>query len=60
MYSTIRLWIDQQKWIPIQTKFVEAGGDYLIMKLTNIKLNARISESVFDLKLPAGVQVIKL
>src|SRR5262249_15826591 len=50
LYRNIRLWMDQERWIPVQTKLTEASGDYMIMKLTNIKMNARIPDSAFDLK----------
>ncbi len=60
MFTGIRLWIDQQRWIPIQTRMTEASGDYMIIKFTNIKMNAKIPDSMFDLKMPKDVQVIKM
>ncbi len=60
MFANIRLWIDHQRWIPVQSQTTEAGGDYMIYKFTNLKMNVRIPESVFDLKLPKDVQVIKM
>lgn len=56
MFSTIRLWLDQQRWIPVQTKLTEASGDYLLIHFKDIKLNSNIANSVFDLKLPKDVQ----
>src|SRR5438093_9810003 len=38
LFSKIRLWMDQTKWIPIQTQMTEASGDYMIVKFTNIKM----------------------
>lgn len=60
MFTSIRLWMDEQRWIPIQSKLTEASGDYMIVKFTNIKMNTKIPESVFKLKLPKGVQVIRM
>lgn len=60
MFTTIRLWMDQQRWIPLQAKLTEASGDYMTIRFTNIKMNVKIPESAFDLKLPKGVQVIKM
>lgn len=60
MYRKIRLWMDEERWIPIQTRLTEASGDYMIVKFTNIKMNLKIPESVFDLKMPKDVQVIKM
>lgn len=56
MFASIRLWMDQQRWIPVQTKLTEASGDYLLINFTGIKLNSNIANSVFDLKLPKDVQ----
>jgi outer membrane lipoprotein-sorting protein len=60
LFSTIRLWLDQTRWIPIQTLVTEASKDYQLIKFTNIKMNAGISDSVFTLKLPKDVTVIKM
>ena len=60
LFNNIRLWIDQQRWIPIQSRLTEASGDYMLVKFTNIKMNVKIPESVFNLKLPKDVKTIKL
>jgi outer membrane lipoprotein-sorting protein len=60
LFTNIQLWIDQQRWIPIQIKTTEASRDYMIMKLTNIKMNVNIPSSTFDLKLPKDVQKVKI
>jgi outer membrane lipoprotein-sorting protein len=59
MFKSFRLWVDQTRWIPVQAQVTEAGGDYNIVKYSNIKTNERISGSRFDLKLPKNVQVIR-
>ena len=58
MFTAIRLWIDQMRWIPVQTRLTEASGDYLVVTFKNIRLNGRLRDSVFDLKLPKDVRVI--
>ena len=58
IFSNIRLWIDQERWIPLHTKLTEAGGDYLDVRFSNIKINGRLSNSAFELKLPEDVQRI--
>jgi outer membrane lipoprotein-sorting protein len=60
LFTNIQMWIDQQRWIPIQIKTTEASRDYMIMKFTNIKMNANIPSSTFDLKLPKNVQRVKI
>ena len=58
-FPSIVLWLDEQRWIPLQVRHNEASGDYQIAKFTNIKVNAGISNSVFAIKLPKDVQVSK-
>jgi outer membrane lipoprotein-sorting protein len=60
LFNKIRLWMDQTKWIPIQTQLTEASGDYMLIKFTNIKMNVKVPDSVFDLKMPKDVKTIKL
>jgi outer membrane lipoprotein-sorting protein len=58
--KSIQMWMDQQKWISVQIKATENSGDYGLYKFTNVKMNGAIPESVFDLKLPKDVRVLKL
>jgi outer membrane lipoprotein-sorting protein len=55
-FKSIRLWMDQTGWFPLQTKVTEASNDYQIVKFTAIKMNMKISDSVFSTKLPADVK----
>jgi outer membrane lipoprotein-sorting protein len=59
MFTVIRLWVDQKRWIPLQTKGTEAGGNYLMAKFTNIKLNGDIRDSAFRPNWPKDVQIIR-
>lgn len=58
--KSVRMWLDQQKWVSVQVKANEASGDYMLFKYSNIKLNGNISDSKFDLNMPKNVQVVKL
>jgi len=60
MFKSVRMWMDQQKWVAVQIKTTEKSGDYLTLKFMNVKLNANIPDSVFDLKMPKDVKVIKM
>ena len=60
MFKSVRMWMDQQKWVAVQIKTTEKSGDYLTLKFSNIKTNANIPDSVFDLKMPKDVKVIKM
>ena len=59
-FKSVRMWMDQQRWISVQIKTTENSGDYMSLKFMNIKLNGNISDSVFELKMPKDVHVIKL
>jgi outer membrane lipoprotein-sorting protein len=58
--KSVQMWMDPKKWVAVQLKVTENGGDYFVLKYSNIKLNTNIPESVFDLKLPRDVRVLKL
>src|SRR4030095_8656910 len=58
--KSVRMWMDQKRWVAVQIKVTEGSDDYFILKYTNIKLNANIPESVFQMKLPTGVRVLKM
>ena len=57
-FAKIVLWIDAQRWIPIQQKLVEPTRDYLLILFADIEINPPLSKSAFDLKLPKGTQLI--
>jgi len=59
MFQSIRMWLDQKAWHAVQIKTVEKTNDYLIVKFTNIKLNAGLPDSRFKLNLPKDVKVIR-
>ncbi|MCI0721616.1 MAG: outer membrane lipoprotein carrier protein LolA [Acidobacteria bacterium] len=59
MFSQIWLWIDPALGLPIQTRLTESSGDYLTFQLENIKLNPKLSDKIFKLNVPSGVQKIK-
>ncbi|MFH1965784.1 MAG: outer membrane lipoprotein carrier protein LolA [Acidobacteriota bacterium] len=58
-FVRIVLWIDAEMWVPVQQKLVEPTQDYLLITFNNIRLNANVRKSEFDLKLPGDVKVIK-
>lgn len=60
MFRSVQMWMDQEKWVSIQIKTTESSGDYLNLKFYNIKINPRIPDSTFVLKLPSDVRVLKM
>lgn len=55
----IHLWLDLASWVPVQQKFFEVGGDYLVTRYTEIKVNVPIPESKQRLSAPRGTKRIK-
>ena len=60
MFKSVRMWMDPEKWVATQIKTTEGSGDYMTVKFTNIKMNPSIKDSVFDLKMPKDVRVLKM
>ena len=59
LFSRIQLWVDHKHWIPIQTRLIEASDDYLTILLSNIKINPRLSDRTFELKVPSEFERVK-
>jgi outer membrane lipoprotein-sorting protein len=59
LFSSITLWINKSTGLPVQDKFQEPSGDYLLLTFSDEKLNAKIPQSTFDQKLPADVGIQK-
>ena len=55
----IDLWVSEENWMPIQQQFFERSGDYLIARYSNLKVNPRMSPSVFKIKAP-GAERLKM
>ena len=60
LFKSVRMWMDQQRWVGVQIRTTESSGDYMIVKFSNIKTNGNISDSVFELKMPKDVHVMKM
>jgi len=59
LFTSVQMWLDPVRTVAVQLKTVEGSGNYLIVKFSDIKLNQRVDDSVFSLKLPKDVTVIK-
>jgi outer membrane lipoprotein-sorting protein len=58
-FVKIVLWVDDQMWVPIQEQLVEPTEDYLLIRFSDVELDADLSRSDFELKLPADVKIIQ-
>jgi outer membrane lipoprotein-sorting protein len=60
VFKSVQLWMDQEKWVAAQIRTTESSGDYMIVRFSNVKTNSGISDSVFELKMPKDVHVMKM
>ncbi|HET9177572.1 MAG TPA: outer membrane lipoprotein carrier protein LolA [Terriglobia bacterium] len=47
--SKVQLWISEESWLPVQQKFFEAGGDYLVARYSSVKVNRNLPSSTFQI-----------
>ncbi len=52
LFSEIRLWVDQSRHIPIQTRLTEPTGDDTTIRFNSVALNEGHPKRAFDLDLP--------
>ncbi len=55
LFSALRLWVDQQRSIPVQTRLTEPTGDFTVVRFDGVEVNPRLPADAFDLKLPKDV-----
>lgn len=55
LFSAIRLWVDKQRSIPVQTRLTEPTGDYTVVRFDKVEINAKLGGAAFDLALPKDV-----
>ena len=58
LFSGIRLWVDQTRHIPVQTRLMEPTGDHTTIRFKSVALNEGHAKKAFDLDLPKDVTEI--
>lgn len=58
-FHKIHLWLDLASWVPVQQKFFEVGGDYLVARYTEVKVNLPVPASKLRLSAPRGTKTVK-
>ena len=56
LFTQIELWIPEGESNPVQEKVTEPSRNYQLVVYSDLKVNAPLPDSVFELKLPAGVK----
>lgn len=59
LFTQIRLWVDHDRWIPIQTRLFEVSGDHLTILLSNVRINPRLYDRIFKLQVPSDFERVK-
>ena len=47
--AKVQLWISEESWLPVQQKFGEPSGDYLLAHYTAVKVNRQLPSSTFTI-----------
>lgn len=55
LFSAIRLWIEKDRALPIQTRLTEPTGDHTTIRFEKVVINGAIPRDAFDLRLPKDV-----
>jgi outer membrane lipoprotein-sorting protein len=58
--TKVEIWISEESWLPVQQKFYEPGGDYLIARYTAVRVNRRLPSSTFEIHAAEGVKRLKM
>jgi outer membrane lipoprotein-sorting protein len=58
--AKIQIWISEESWLPVQQKFFESDGDYLVALYTAVKVNRALPASTFDLSPAPGAKRVKM
>jgi len=58
--TKIHLWVSEESWLPVQQKFFQPSGDYLVARYTNVKVNRPLSNASFLIRAPKDVKRVKV
>ncbi len=55
LFSSIRLWVEKRRHVPVQTRLTEPTGDQTTIRFSDVRINAKLPRDAFQLSLPPGV-----
>ena len=58
--AKVQLWISEESWLPVQQKFFEPSGDYLLAHYTAVKVNRQIPSSTFTIPGSQNAKRVKM
>jgi outer membrane lipoprotein-sorting protein len=56
----VQLWVSEDSWLPVQQKFFEPSGDYLVARYRDMMVNRGLSNSVFRIDAPGNVKRVQM
>lgn len=56
----VHLWVNPETGLPVQQKFFQPGGDYMIARYTSVKVNRKLPGSTFQLQDARDARRIKM
>ena len=54
--TKVQLWVSEDSWVPVQQQFTQPGGDYLVARYTDLKINRDLPASTFQIGAGSDVQ----
>jgi outer membrane lipoprotein-sorting protein len=58
--TKVQLWISEDSWLPVQQKFFQPGGNYLVARYSGTKVNRDIPSSTFRIDAAPGAERVKM
>lgn len=59
LFTGIRLWVDQERGMPVQTRLTEPTDDYTTIRFDKVRINEPVPARTFDLDVPGDVVELK-
>lgn len=56
----VTLWVSEESWLPVQQRFHEPNGDYVLAKYTSVKVNRYLPSSKFRINANGNVTRLKM
>ena len=58
--TKVELWISEDSWLPVQQKFFQPGGDYLVARYSGTKVNRTLPPSTFQIAAAADAKRVRM
>lgn len=58
--TKVELWISEDSWLPVQQKFYEPSGDYLLARYRGMKVNRALPASTFEIKAGKNAKRVRM